>query len=962
MKKRSCLAAVLSLSMLLGALPLQVAAAPDPGGGTQENETTDSAIFDYSGYNKGVTVEADPESPTGYTATFVYDEEDSYSGLNGDITKVELYSDCMYLFKYDEQTAGALDPSMAHTPDEFVPGMYPAGGNGDTTYYAEMTQFEDGLWGVRVPLSSGAFVYNFRVTDSDGNQLSRLDDPSNPTLVNSATGIHSLSSLVYVPYNSETMGTGDYADRSVELPRTDGRTGTVETIAYTGAAGDQRGLAVYLPYGYDADRTEPYKILYLSHGASGDQTGNELRWMNEGAVANIMDNLAAEDKIEPYVVVTMNNQDLGWDYDKIWDEQELIMELIESKYNVCDTAEGRAFAGLSMGGFTTSNMYMNHPEDFSYFGIWSYANVDGMTDEVKDKLSSLEKQPHLFLAAGEWDYLLGPVSEYSGILTDMGIEHGYLQVPGAHDWETWQLIYAYAAENFFWKADTDEQQPADPFDYSKYDKGVTVEADPESPTGYTATFVYDEEDSYSGLNGDITKVELYSDCMYLFKYDEQTAGALDPSMAHTPDEFVPGMYPAGGNGDTTYYAEMTQFEDGLWGIRVPLSSGAFVYNFRVTDSDGNQLSRLDDPSNPTLVNSATGIHSLSSMVYIPYNSETMGTGDYADRSVELPRTDGRTGTVETIAYTGAAGDQRGLAVYLPYGYDADRAEPYKILYLSHGASGDQTGNELRWMNEGAVANIMDNLAAEDKIEPYVVVTMNNQDLGWDYDKIWDEQELIMELIESKYNVCDTAEGRAFAGLSMGGITTSNMYMNHIDEFSYYGIWSAANTGGLTEDVKSILANAKDKVHVFTAAGEWDFGLSSVTEYSNVLTELGIKHDHLQVPGAHDWETWQLIYAYAAENFFWKADSTIPGAEDPGDVPPATDKPGTSDPDKGNGNSGGNSSAINTGSKSPGKVNTNSPAAKTGDNLNAGFAAGSAIESLVLLTAVIIIRKKYFSAR
>lgn len=233
MKKRSCLAAVLSLSMLLGALPLQVAAAPDPGGGTQENETTDSAIFDYSGYNKGVTVEADPESPTGYTATFVYDEEDSYSGLNGDITKVELYSDCMYLFKYDEQTAG-----------------------------------------------------------------------------------------------------------------------------------DQRGLAVYLPYGYDADRAEPYKILYLSHGASGDQTGNELRWMNEGAVANIMDNLAAEDKIEPYVVVTMNNQDLGWDF------------------------------GLSS------------------------------------------------------------VTEYSNVLTELGIEHDHLQVPGAHDWETWQLIYAYAAETFFWKADS----------------------------------------------------------------------------------------------------------------------------------------------------------------------------------------------------------------------------------------------------------------------------------------------------------------------------------------------------------------------------------------------------------------------------------------------------------------------------------------------------------------------------
>ena len=383
---------------------------------------------------------------------------------------------------------------------------------------------------------------------------------------------------------------------------------------------------------------------------------------------------------------------------------------------------------------------------------------------------------------------------------------------------------------------TEGNEPAESVDYSAYEPGVTVEEDADSPTGYTATFVYDELDAYDGL-GDIVKVEMYSDCMMLFETGSGTKGSISPANMHAPQEYQAGMNPAGGSGNVAYYVEMTEFAEGMWGVQVPLSSGAFVYNFQVTDADGNTKSRLDDPSNPTLWNTATNIHSLSSMVYVPYNAEKMGEGEFADRTIENPAAEGQQGTIETIAYTGASGDTRGLAVYLPNGYDANREEPYNVLYLSHGASGDRVGNELRWMNEGAVANIMDNLIADGKIEPYVVVTMNNQDLGWNYDKIWAEQQLIFEKIEADYNVSAEAEGRAFAGLSMGGITTSNMYLNHGDEFSYFGVWSAANNtiGDREEFVKGLTGK-----HIMLAGGYWDFGLSSVDRKS---TRLNSSHRH-----------------------------------------------------------------------------------------------------------------------
>jgi enterochelin esterase-like enzyme len=279
--------------------------------------------------------------------------------------------------------------------------------------------------------------------------------------------------MVYVPYDAAKQGTGDFADRTVENPIADSsKKGTVETVSYTGADGTQHGLAVYLPAGYDKDRAEPYKVLYLSHGTSGDIYGDELRWMNEGAVANIMDNLIAEGKAEAFVVVTMNNQQFGqgdghsgpnWKYTDIADDQiNYIMPYVESNYNVADTAEGRAYAGLSMGGSTTSNMLMYHPDLFNYYGIWSYANTDasygdvaGIEDaEVQASLSALTTKPNIMLAAGQWDFGRAPVLSFGETLAELGMESSYLEVPAAHDWENWQLVYAYAAENFFFKPES----------------------------------------------------------------------------------------------------------------------------------------------------------------------------------------------------------------------------------------------------------------------------------------------------------------------------------------------------------------------------------------------------------------------------------------------------------------------------------------------------------------------------
>ncbi len=410
-------------------------------------------------------------------------------------------------------------------------------------------------------------------------------------------------------------------------------------------------------------------------------------------------------------------------------------------------------------------------------------------------------------------------------------------------------------------------------DFTRYQKGVTVEADAGSPTGYMATFIYEEQDIYEGISGDITDVQIYSDCMMLFNPDEGEVGKIDPAFAIDPWEYRMGLVNAGGQADVAYFAHMDKFADKLWGIQVPLLSGAMVYNFMVTDDSGNTVMRLYDPNNPTMFNEATGLHSLSSIAYVPYCAEKTGTGALADRTVENPCTiEEKKGRLEFLSYNSDIhGENRGLAVYLPYNYDPNREEPFNVLYISHGTSGDVYGNELRWLHEGAVVNIMDNLISEGKAEPFVIVCMNNQDLlsddgvEWDYEAIEYEQfNYIMPITEQTYNVSREPAGRAYAGLSRGGVVAQRMLEDYGDEFSYFGIWSYA-----FDIDKDAILDISHPVNILLNAGKWDFGNSHIKAYREGLDSINIPYTYKEYPAAHDWENWKLIYAYAAEHFFWK---------------------------------------------------------------------------------------------
>lgn len=159
----------------------------------------------------------------------------------------------------------------------------------------------------------------------------------------------------------------------------------------------QRRLSVYLPPGYDADESARYPVLYLLHGTGGD----EMSWLTEGRLANIMDSMIVEGRCEPMIVVMPNGMaDLdatpgespymqgeakGVNIESWMGRTEAafpkeVMPFIESEYRTIESKRTRAIAGLSMGGMHAMAISCNNPDLFDYVGLFSPQTKNLLTD------------------------------------------------------------------------------------------------------------------------------------------------------------------------------------------------------------------------------------------------------------------------------------------------------------------------------------------------------------------------------------------------------------------------------------------------------------------------------------------------------------------------------------------------------------------------------------------------------
>lgn len=311
--------------------------------------------------------------------------------------------------------------------------------------------------------------------------------------------------------------------------------------------------------------------------------------------------------------------------------------------------------------------------------------------------------------------------------------------------------------------------------------------------------------------------------------------------------------------------QMKQDQNGIWSVSTPKPAPElYTYNIVV---DGVTML---DPSNVQVQRDGSR-----------YMNALLVPGDYADLYAECSKP----GNVEHVWYYSAEnGMTRRMYVYTPAGYDRNnKSVKYPVLYLLHGGGGDEDA----WSTLGRTCQILDNLIAQGKAKPMIVVMPNGnpnqyaaQTLGIpvktdvkQYASGFDNYSSlvadILPYIEKNYPVIKNRKGRAVAGLSMGGGQSFYIAFRNVDVFANVGIFSsgligATAIGGAPFDAEQhfpgmytnpVKYNKFDVIYL--ACGEQDNRIDGMLDFKQKLTDKGYKGVVWeQYPGAHEWKVWR----------------------------------------------------------------------------------------------------------
>jgi enterochelin esterase-like enzyme len=308
-----------------------------------------------------------------------------------------------------------------------VNGQWPSGN-------ATMTKGGNDVWSVTVgPIEPGVWEYSFQV---DG--LAMID-PVNPAIKPMR---EPRTSILHVP--GEPARVWDFQD----VPH-----GVVRAHTYRSPAlGRLRGLAVYTPPGYDQKRWTHYPTFYLQHG-SGD---NQDTWTVHGKAHWILDNLIAQGRVKPMIVVMMDGHAAGpgqTNNTALFERDlfENVMPFIEANYRVKQGAANRGIVGLSMGGGQSLTIGLNHTDRFAWVGGFSAAvPAEGdVAVALNDARGTNKRLKLLWIGVGKGDSLLQRNERFIATLKAKDIHHEWRLTEGNHSWPVWRDYLAEFAPKLF---------------------------------------------------------------------------------------------------------------------------------------------------------------------------------------------------------------------------------------------------------------------------------------------------------------------------------------------------------------------------------------------------------------------------------------------------------------------------------------------------------------------------------
>lgn len=304
------------------------------------------------------------------------------------------------------------------------------GGRGGTV----LTKAEDGSWmGTTAgPLDEGFHYYRLTV---DGGSF---NDPDTLNFFGSTRW----ESAIEIPAHDQDF----YALKNVPH-------GRVQQILFPSkSTNTSRRAFVYTPPEYEKDLSKRYPVLYLQHGWGEDETG----WSNQGLVHLIMDNLLAEGKIKPFLIVMtygmtneiqfggLRNFDIRPFQTVLVDE---LIPYIDANFRTLSDQPHRAMAGLSMGGMETKTITLNNLDTFSHIGLFSGGTISA--SEISDMEAFKQKVRLVFVTCGSRENP-GSLKPASDSLQQAGVKSAfYISPDTAHEWQTWRRSFYQFAPLLF---------------------------------------------------------------------------------------------------------------------------------------------------------------------------------------------------------------------------------------------------------------------------------------------------------------------------------------------------------------------------------------------------------------------------------------------------------------------------------------------------------------------------------
>jgi enterochelin esterase-like enzyme len=596
--------------------------------------------------------------------------------------------------------------------------------------------------------------------------------------------------------------------------------GKIDSIQYSSkTVGVTRKALIYTPPGYK--KGTRYPVLYLLHGIGGD----EKEWYKNGTPQIILDNLYAQGKLTPMIVVLPNGRAMKDDRatgnimakDKVEAfatfEKDLLNDLIpfvEKKFPVKKDREHRAIAGLSMGGGQTLNFGLGNIDKFAWVGGFSSAPNTKEPEQLLPNPQKAKELKLLWISCGDQDGLMPFSKRTSDYLKAHKIPHIFYIEPGGHDFKVWKNdLYIFSQLLF---------KPVDKTSFSDF----TV-------LGFPAeSNIRNEQYPQIMPNGKA-----------IFKVKAPEASKVQIDLGKKYD--------------------LTKDPDGVWTATTDSLSEGFHYYSLLIDKVA-----VADPSSKTFY----GMGRYASGIEVPF----AGDGYYALKNV--PHGDVR---IQNF-FSKVTNSWRRVFIYTPPGYDKNVSETYPALYILHGGGEDESG----WAMQGKTNLIMDNLIAEGKAKPMIIVMPDANlgpagfgNFGAKNLQMFDRElkESVIPFAESGFRIKKDAANRALAGLSMGGIYTLHTGIQNSDMFSSLGVfssgWILPSLQQVADDEYKFMSDHKAQLNSnirnfwIAMGGKEDVAYKNCQVMIKKLDDLDIKYTYSEYPGGHTWPVWRNnLYQFA----------------------------------------------------------------------------------------------------